>query len=135
MKTPTRYLITLIAAALLFAGILVVVSTSSASGADFTLTSDIDTNKGERGDPGSVKVLASASTPTELVGESCVAKVTSTNNESTHPDNDLIIGTGAETVEFEDVEATASAVNETEGDVVLGSTVTMSPSLKWRMCT
>ena len=79
-----------------------------------------------RGAEGDVIEVASVAVDPDLVGATCAAELTDSNNESTHPNNDLIIDTGAETFEALDVETEANSTEIVDGDAVLGETVVVS---------
>jgi hypothetical protein len=76
-----------------------------------------------RGEPGDVITVASATVDPELVGATCEAELTDRNNESTHPNNDLIITSGDTTRTLEDVETEANSVTVVPGEITLGETV------------
>ena len=77
-------------------------------------------------DEGSVTVLASADTPAEIIGLACVGVARAENQPSVHPDNDLIVTSGGDSIILEDVERTPGAVTTAEGLLTLGQTVTVS---------
>ena len=87
---------------------------------------EIPINTVERGDAGSVEVLASADVPPVLVGRSCTVTGVAENQGSVHPGNDLIISSGGSEVVLEDVEAGEFLVIEASGELVLGFTVVVS---------
>ena len=49
-------------------------------------------------DQGSVTVLASADTPAEIIGLACVGVARAENQPSVHPDNDLIVTSGGDSI-------------------------------------
>ncbi len=77
-------------------------------------------------DEGSVTVLASADTPAEIIGLACVGVARAENQPSVHPDNDLIVTSGGDSIILEDVERAPGAVTTAEGLLTLGQTVTVS---------
>ena len=77
-------------------------------------------------DEGSITVLASADTPDEIIGLACVGVARAENQPSVHPDNDLIITSGGDSIVLEDVERAPGAVTSAEGLLTLGPTVTVS---------
>ena len=79
-----------------------------------------------RGEEGEVIEVASETVDPELVGATCLVELTDSNNESTHPNNDLIIATGGESFVAEDVETEANSTTIVDGDAVLGETVVVS---------
>ncbi len=76
-----------------------------------------------RGAPGDVITVASTTVDPELVGATCQAELTDRNNESTHPNNDLIITSGESTRTLEDVETEANSVTVVPGTITLGESV------------
>ncbi len=83
----------------------------------------IDNERGIRGEPGSITTLATAPVEDELVGATCQAELIETNNESVHPDNDLIITSGTWSETVENFESDALSVNVIQGGITLGETV------------
>ncbi len=83
----------------------------------------IDIDGVVRGDPGDVITVATTTVDPELVGATCEAELTDRNNESTHPNNDLIVTSGGESAVFEDVETEANSTTVIPGDITLGETV------------
>lgn len=78
-----------------------------------------------RADEGSETELASAPVPAELQGSTCRADAEADNQESVHPNNDLIIATGDARTVIPGVEDEAGQVSVSSGAVVLGETVTV----------
>jgi hypothetical protein len=83
----------------------------------------IDIDGVVRGNPGDVIEVASTTVDPDLVGATCQAELTDRNNESTHPNNDLIVSSGGQSAVFEDVETQANSVTTFPGDITLGETV------------
>ena len=75
------------------------------------------------GDEGDVFDVINEPVDPELVGDTCVETVTTGNNASTHPNNDLLITTGGVTYVIPDVEAGPNDISTIEGDVVLGENI------------
>lgn len=75
--------------------------------------------------PGSTTRLAQADVPAELVGYSCVGFARAVNQESVHPNNDLILTSGGTSSILHDVEGAPYEVIEASGTLVLGTTVTV----------
>ncbi|MGI9586435.1 MAG: DUF7507 domain-containing protein, partial [Acidimicrobiia bacterium] len=76
--------------------------------------------------PGTLTVLAVVDTPPELVGASCEALAVAQNQESVHPNNDLIIETGGTSAVLHDVEGSENKTTVASGPVTLGPTVTIT---------
>jgi hypothetical protein len=115
----TRYgLWPLVAGAVLVALALWALSAlPSAEAQDLTLSAPQDVRRGS-----GIVALDEISVPSELDGRLCTAAVTSTNNSSIHPGNDLIL-TSTTSTEFSEVEAVADEIHDDTGTLVLGSTV------------
>jgi hypothetical protein len=82
-----------------------------------------------RGAPGTVHVLATKDVPADLVGQQCSVTGVGANNESVHPETDLIVASGGSQVVVPDVEATPGGSTTASGTVTLGTTVTLSVQL------
>lgn len=96
-----------------------VVGTSAAFAAEFDIPIDTVVYAPE----GSYTVIADVETPAELVGSSCVSIAVAANQESVHPNNDLIIETGESSVTLSDVEREPGATTPASGEVTLGARV------------
>ena len=81
--------------------------------------------------PGSVHLVATENVDPALVGATCDVNVNLANNQSTHPNSDLIITSGSSTVVALDVERDADAIiDTTPGAITLeADTVTVSVRL------
>jgi uncharacterized repeat protein (TIGR01451 family) len=77
-------------------------------------------------DEGSITQLATADTPPELIGSSCVAVARAKNQPSVHRGNDLIVTSGDDSIVLSDVEREPDAVTTAEGSLTLGPVVTVS---------
>lgn len=106
---------------------LTLFSFASPVGATIDLTVPIDTVV--RGDEGDVIEVASVSVPEELVGDTCAATLVDENNESTHPNNDLIFTSGSWTATVPDVESEADSSTEIDGEITLGETIVVEVRL------
>lgn len=73
--------------------------------------------------PGSVVPAGSVSTPGALVGTTCSTTISTANQSSIHPDNDLLLSTGGQTARIEDVEDFTDGTNSWLVDLTLGSTI------------
>lgn len=82
-----------------------------------------------RGDEGDVVQVASVPVDEDLVGDTCAARLVDSNNESTHPNNDLIFTSGSWTATAEDVESEADSSTEIDGTITLGETVVVEVRL------
>ncbi len=94
----------------------------AAPGAAQTLP-DIMVDQVVRGAPGSVHLVATEAVDPDEVGSACDVVVTGGNNQSVHPDTDLLINSGTDQVIAPNVEADADGVIDTEGTLVLGDTI------------
>lgn len=71
-------------------------------------------------------LLATVDVPAEFQGQMCVASAAS-NNDSIHPDNDLLVESGSDSVVIPDVERTDQQITiPGEGSLTLGSQLTVS---------
>jgi hypothetical protein len=113
-----RRLITVLGVGVLALGLFSFASPASAID-DIVISID-NIVEGEEGD---VIQVASETVDPELVGATCAAELTDTNNESTHPNNDLIITSGEWTATVEDVETEANSSTTIPGEITLGETV------------
>lgn len=79
-------------------------------------------------DPGTVVLLTDppVQSPGDLVGRDCTVVARSQNQQSTHPNNDLVVETGTSQVRIEDVESAPGATTNASGRVTLGADVTVS---------
>jgi hypothetical protein len=82
-----------------------------------------------RGDEGDVEVVATVAVDPELVGDTCSAELTDSNNESTHPNNDLIVTSGSWNETIPDVESEANSTQVVAGEIILGETVVVEVRL------
>ncbi len=96
-----------------------VIGSTAAFAAEF----DIPIDTVVRAPEGSYTVLADVETPEELVGSSCVSIAVAGNQESVHPNNDLIIETGNTSVTLADVEREPGVNTPAAGEVTLGERV------------
>jgi hypothetical protein len=80
------------------------------------------------GTPGSVHQLASGPVPAADVGCDANVTIASANNESLHPNSDLLVQTGGQTLTLPDVEKT-TAPDTITGPMTLGSSVVVSVRL------
>jgi len=74
----------------------------------------------------SSRLLATEPVPEEFAGHSCGVSGISRNQDSVHPDNDLIIGSGASEVILENVEDEPGETLHAAGTLVLGTEVTVT---------
>ncbi len=77
-------------------------------------------------DEGEIVVLASVDVEEELVGDTCNWDFHSTNQESVHPGNDLILSTNGVDTIVPGVEDSPDQVLDVAGSFELGETVTVS---------
>ena len=78
-----------------------------------------------RGVEGEVVPLVDQAVAAEFVGDTCDGTVSTGNNASTHPNNDLLITTGGQTFTIPDVEAGANDVSVASGSIVLGENIVL----------
>jgi len=76
--------------------------------------------------PASVTLLASFDVPPDQQSLTCTADSVAVNQQSVHPDNDLIVETGGSTEVIPDVESQPDGTSEIVAPVVLGETLTVS---------
>lgn len=62
-------------------------------------------------------------TPGDLIGLTCSASVTAVNNESIHPNNDMIVTSGGSSVTIFNYESVANGTFEADGDLTLGDRI------------
>lgn len=79
-----------------------------------------------RGAPGEVVEIANEEVEPWLQGESCAIEIETDNNKSVHPDTDLLIVSGADSVTVSDVESEKGLVTVAAGELVFGETVVAS---------
>ena len=75
------------------------------------------------GGEGEIRLLGEVTVAPELVGATCTGRAETQNQESVHPNNDMIITTGTTQAEIPDFESAAFKVTPLAGTVVLGPTV------------
>jgi hypothetical protein len=71
-------------------------------------------------------VLATEAVPPELQGATCDVTATAENQSSVHPDSNLIIASGGDSITLLDVERAPGAVTTTSETLTLGSEITVS---------
>ena len=101
---------------------LVVATASAASAADI----DIPIDTVVRAPEGSLTLLETVDTPADLIGWTCTGFARAQNQDSVHPDNDLIVNTGDTNVVLTDVEGSAAKVTTAEGTVTVGPTISVT---------
>jgi hypothetical protein len=74
-----------------------------------------------RGEPGSVHQLTSVPVAAGDVGRECTVAAEGMNNESVHPNSDLLVRSGNSEVVIPDVERAPNVRTEATGTLVLGS--------------
>jgi hypothetical protein len=79
-----------------------------------------------RAPEGSVTELESRSVPEEFVGQSCAVIGESQNQDSVHPNNDLLVVSGGSSATLPDVERESGGRIVGSGRVVLGSEIVVS---------
>lgn len=83
----------------------------------------IDTGGVAYGAEGEIIVIADQAVDASLVGQTCTGTVSVGNNESVHPNNDLIITSGDLSVTIPNVEEGANDISTGTGSVLLGETI------------
>ena len=79
--------------------------------------------------PGFIKELLTRAIEARLLGATCTVTASAGNQESVHPNNDLIIGSGGSSVTLADVERAPGAVTHASGQLTLGSAIILSVRL------
>jgi hypothetical protein len=87
---------------------------------------EIPINTVVRAEVGSTTLLTTYNTPTELVGVNCLVTATAKNQSSTHPNNDLIVASGTDSITLLDVERSGGVVTESSEYLTLGPAITVS---------
>jgi hypothetical protein len=82
-----------------------------------------------RGEPGSVHQLTSVPVAAGDVGRECTVAAEGINNESVHPNSDLLVRSGNSEVVIPDVERAPNVRTEASGTLVLGSEVSVAVRL------
>ncbi|MDP3985049.1 MAG: hypothetical protein Q8Q52_08625, partial [Acidimicrobiia bacterium] len=82
-----------------------------------------------RGEEGEVHLLRSVPVDPGLVGFGCPVSAVSHNQESVHPDSDLIIDSGGSRLILEDVESESYVEVTAEGTLTLADTIEISVRL------
>jgi hypothetical protein len=78
------------------------------------------------GAPGSEQSIAAQDVPGDLQGKTCMLKAEAKNNESVHPNSDLLVRSGGGEVTIPDVERASNIITDASGPLTLGKTVTVS---------
>jgi hypothetical protein len=81
------------------------------------------------GNPGDVVDVQDVQVDPALVGATCAGVAVIQNNESVHPNTDLIVATGGTATEFHDVESVSDGVVQGTEQVVLGPMINVSVRL------
>jgi hypothetical protein len=81
------------------------------------------------GEFGSVHQVASSDVAADMVGDVCDVTASADNNGSVHPQSDLIVSSDGTQVTIANVEAVPGAVTIANGELTLGSTITVSVRL------
>jgi LPXTG-motif cell wall-anchored protein len=120
------------AARILALAFIVVVSTAAtidvAAGQSPSFGLDLPLTSAD-GTAGSVIELASVPVPSELVGQTCDATFESENNGSVREGSDLILSSGASSLELVNVEHSTPLVLTTSGPLTLATALTVSVRL------
>lgn len=87
----------------------------------------ITVNQIIRGANGTTHQLATEPVPN--VGMVCTVTITATNNQSVHPNTDIVVSSGTSTVTAPDVEHDADGIIHAAGSLTLGETVTVAVRL------
>jgi LPXTG-motif cell wall-anchored protein len=80
----------------------------------------------EAGPPGSIVIVGEADVEPEFQNVECIATAIVRNQESEHPNNDLLITSGDDTIVIPDVESHAFDTTEYLLPIVLGPTVSVA---------
>jgi len=81
------------------------------------------------GESGSVHQVASSDVSADMVGDVCDVTASAGNNVSVHPQSDLVVSSDGTQVTIANVEAVPGAVTTANGELTLGSTITVSVRL------
>jgi hypothetical protein len=73
----------------------------------------------------SITRLAEIDVPSDLVGYTCTGFATAVNQDSVHPNNDLILTSGETTAVLDDVEGSPNKVTPASGTLTLGDSITV----------
>ena len=101
------------------AAAMIAMSTGAAAVNDIVFTASGIVSGGE----GEIRLLGELTVAPELVGATCTGRAETQNQESVHPNNDMIITTGTSQAEIPDFESAAFKVTPLAGTVVLGPTI------------
>ncbi|MDJ0792498.1 MAG: LPXTG cell wall anchor domain-containing protein [Acidimicrobiia bacterium] len=101
---------------------LFVIGASAAIAAEFEIPIDTVVRAPE----GSITPLTTVETPEELVGAECQGVAEATNQDSVHPNNDLIISSAGTSVTLVDVERAPGVTTVAAGTITLGPTVSVA---------
>jgi hypothetical protein len=112
--------------AVLSFGVLIAVLASVAPAGAQTTEFSIEITGVARGAEGEVLELVNRPVDANLVGATCSVNGRTENNESTHPNNDLIIATGDTVAEVPNVEAEEFQTIAGTGTLVLGESIVVS---------
>ena len=98
---------------------MIAMSTGAAAVDDVVFTASGIVSGGE----GEIRLLGEVTVAPELVGATCTGRAETANQDSVHPNNDMIITTGTTQAEIPDFESAPFKVTPLTGTVVLGPTV------------
>lgn len=101
-------------------------SAGAIGAADNALPVSWSYDTGAFGDPGTQLVLGSASVPAGEAGLSCDVVIDIGNNESIHPDSDVTVSTGSDSVVFPNTEGQRGDPGPVTEKMVLGDTITVT---------
>jgi hypothetical protein len=110
-------------------GLGLVLMLTSPAGAQEIPTIEIPISTVVTGDPGTVHVLATRAVPAELQGKACTVSSTSENQSSVHPESNLTITSGSDSVVLLDVEAVPGGTVTASGTLTLGPDIVVSLQL------
>jgi LPXTG-motif cell wall-anchored protein len=98
---------------------MIAMSTGAAAVDDVVFTASGIVSGGE----GEIRLLGEVTVAPELVGATCTGRAETANQDSVHPNNDMIITTGTTQAEIPDFESAPFKLTPLTGTVVLGPTV------------
>jgi len=75
---------------------------------------------------GELTELAVVAVAAEQVGAACTVSAQGENNASVHPNNDIIVSSGSDSVVLLDVEGVGGGITSAAGDLVLGDTIVLT---------
>ncbi len=101
----------------------IVIGTSSSAGAQEFVLVSVPVGTVVRGPAGSLNLIAEVAPPADLVGMTCTARSEAENQESVHPDNNIIVGSNGSQIVIPNIESAPGQITPGTGELTLGATV------------